>query len=442
MEKRDYAILSGIAVLAITVGGFATNQPLSEYLVSGTTETANTAVMMAWIIWWALVAGFAIAGGVEAWISTETVSELLEGHSLRELGYGTFFGFISSSCSYSAVATAKNFLKQGASAAAALGAYMFAATNLVIEIGIVIWLLLGWQFLLADFLGGLLLIGLMTVGFVYVVPDEMVGQAKQNAVGGREPTEQDPVCGIEVNPDETDHVVETDGGTHYFCSESCAESFDPEEANTTIKDSITSKQGWKRLADKQWKEWSMLWEDIAIGFVFAGILAGFVPDSAWTALFANEILGLPAFVVWTTILGAFIGVATFVCSVGNVLFATVLWTEGLSFGGVLSYIFADLIIPPLMDAYRGYYGGTFAAILSGIIFVAAVISGLVVYIVFASLDLIPPRAGTRIAEIAIELDYKAVLNVLATGLFVVLYYLHRDSSMDSGASGGQGSAAD
>jgi uncharacterized membrane protein YraQ (UPF0718 family) len=352
MEKRDYAILSGIALLAIVVGAFATNRPLGEYLVSGTIETANTAVTMAWITWWALVAGFAIASGVEAWLSTETVSELLEGNSLRELGYGTFFGFVSSSCSYSAVATAKNFFKQGASAAAALGAYMFAATNPVIEIGIVIWLLLGWQFLVADFLGGLLLIGLMTVGFVYVVPGEVIDEARQNAVGGGDPTEQDPVCGMEVNPDETDHVIETDGGTYYFCSESCAESFDPEEANTTIKDSITSKQGWESLADKQWKEWSMLWEDIAVGFVFAGILAGFVPDSAWTALFANELLGVPAFVVWTTILGAFIGVATFICSVGNVPFATVLWTEGLSFGGVLSYIFADLIIPPLMDAYR------------------------------------------------------------------------------------------
>jgi YHS domain-containing protein/uncharacterized membrane protein YraQ (UPF0718 family) len=247
---------------------------------------------------------------------------------------------------------------------------------------------------------------------------------------------------MEVNPEEADHAIETDGGTYYFCSASCAESFDPEAANTTIKDSATSIEGWRSLADKQWKEWSMLWEDIAVGFIFAGILAGFVPDSAWTALFANELLGLPAFVVWTTILGAAIGIATFVCSVGNVPFATVLWTEGLSFGGVLSYIFADLIIPPLMDAYRGYYGGTFAAILSGMIFLAAVLSGLAVYVVFAGLGLIPPRAGTRIAEIAIELDYKAVLNVLATGLFAFLYYLHRDSSMDSGTSGGQGSTAD
>jgi uncharacterized membrane protein YraQ (UPF0718 family) len=143
MEKRDYAILSGIAVLAIIVGAIATNKPLGEYFVSGTLEAANTAVTMAWITWWALMAGFAIAGGVEAWVSSEKVSDLLEVNGPRELGYGTFFGFVSLSCSYSAVATAKNFFKQGASAAAALGTYMFAATNLVIEIGIVIWLLLG-----------------------------------------------------------------------------------------------------------------------------------------------------------------------------------------------------------------------------------------------------------------------------------------------------------
>jgi uncharacterized membrane protein YraQ (UPF0718 family) len=442
MERRDYAILAGIAVLAIAVGAFATNEPLGEFLVSGTVEAATTTVTMAWITWWALVAGFAIAGGVEAWVPSEKVSDLLEGAGPRELSYGALFGFVSSSCSYSAVATAKNFFKKGASAAAALGAYMFAATNLVIEIGIVIWLLLGWQFLLADFLGGLLLIGLIAVGFTYFVPDEVIEQARENAVGDEEPTEQDPVCGMEVDPADTDHAIETDGGTYYFCSASCAESFDPADANTSIRDSMTSYQGWTALADKQWKEWGMLWEDIIVGFVFAGILAGFVPDSVWTALFANEVLGLPAFVVWTTVLGALIGVLTFVCSVGNVPFATILWTEGLSFGGVLSYIFADLIIPPLLDAYRDYYGSRFAAILSGMIFVAAVLSGLAVHAVFAGLGLIPSRAGTQIAEISIGLDYKAVLNVLATGLFAFLYYLHRDSSMESSTGGGQGSAAD
>ena len=243
------------------------------------------------------MAGFAIAGGVEAWVSSEQISDLLEDAGPRELGYGAFFGFVSSSCSYSAVATAKNFFKQGASAAAALGAYMFAATNLVIEIGIVIWLLLGWQFLLADFLGGLLLIGLMAVGFTYLVLDEVLEEARRNAVGDEEPTEQDPVCGMEVNPEEAEYTIKTDGGTYYFCSESCKDSFDPEDANTSVRESATSVEGWRALADKQWKEWGMLWEVIAVGLVFAGILAGFVPDSAWTALFANDLLGLPAFVV-------------------------------------------------------------------------------------------------------------------------------------------------
>ena len=442
MEKRDYAILSGIAVLAITVGAIATKRPLGEFLVSGTVEAASTAIEMAWITWWALVVGFAIAGGVEAWVSSEKISDLLEGNGPRELAYGSFFGFVSSSCSYSAVATAKNLFKKGASAAAALGAYMFAATNLVIEIGIVIWLLLGWQFLVADFIGGLLLIGLMAIGFTYFVPDEVIEAARENAVGDDTPTEQDPVCGMEVNPEETEHVIETDGGTYYFCSEDCKESFDPDEANTTIRESMTSYEGWKGLADKQWKEWGMLWEDIAIGFIFAGILSGFVPDSVWTSLFANEILGLPAFILWTTILGAVIGIITFVCSVGNVPFAAILWTEGLSFAGVLSYIYADLIIPPLMDAYREYYGGTFAAFLSGMIFIAAVLSGLAVYAAFAMIGLIPPRSAATITEISIELDYKAVLNVLATGLFVFLYYLHRESSMDEGSHGEMGSTAD
>ena len=439
MEKRDYAILTSFAVLAIAVGAVTTSKPLMGFLVGGTVEAATTAVTMRWITWWALVLGFAIAGGVEAWVSSEKVSDLLDGASPQELAYGSFFGFVSSSCSYSAVATAKNFFKKGAAAAAALGAYMFAATNLVIEIGIVIWLLLGWQFLVADFLGGLLLMGLMAIGFTYLVPDEVIERARENAIGDETSTEQDPVCGMEVNPEETDHTIEHEGQTYYFCSESRRESFDPEAANTSILDSATSIEGWRGSRTSNGKNGGMLWEDILVGFVFVGILSGFVPDSVWTALFANELLGLSAFVVWTTILGAVIGIVTFVCSVGNVPFATILWAEGLSFGGVLSYIYADPIIPPLMDAYREYYGGTFAAILSGMIFVCAVLA---VYVVFAGLGLIPPRAGTQIAETSIELDYNTVLNVLATGLFAFLYYLHRDSSMESRAGGGQESTAD
>ena len=441
MDRSDYAILSVIAVITVAIGVVTTTKPLGTFVVESTRQAATTTAAMAWITWWALVIGFAIAGGVEAWVSTQQISELLEGHGPRSIGLATFFGFVSSSCSYSAIATAKNLYKKGASAAAALAAFQFASTNLVIEIGIVIWLLLGWEFLLADVVGGLLLIGLMSVGFVYVVPDKILDEARENVTDDEGITVQDPVCGMEVDPEETDYSIEHDGQTYYFCSQPCKDSFDPEEANTSIPEKATSLAGWKSLADKQWKEWAMLWDEIAIGFIFAGLIAGFIPESVWTSVFSGAVFGLPVYVLWTAALGAIIGVVTFVCSVGNVPFGTVLWTKGLPFGSVLSYIFADLIVPPIMKAYDEYYGTTFAAVLSLMIFVSAVIVGFVVHFLFLGLGLIPSRASAQIAEVSIELNYKLVLNVLATAFFAFLYWLHKQDSVAGGERGEEGHAA-
>ncbi|WP_276272533.1 permease [Haloarcula litorea] len=442
MERKEYAILAVVALATVALGVVTTSKPLVSFFVESTRQFLTTTAAMAWITWWALVVGFAIAGGVEAWTSDEKVSDLLEGHGLRELGYGSLFGFVSSSCSYSAIATAKNLFKKGGSAAATLGAFMFASTNLVVEIGIVIYLLLGWQFLVADVVGGFLLIGLMAVGFVYLTPDEVVEQARENVQDAGDATVQDPVCGMELDPDEADHSTEHDGGTYYFCSESCKDSFDPEEANPTIREQATTLSGWKALADKQWSEWGMLWDEIAIGFVFAGLIAGFVPEHVWTSVFSGPTFGLPVYVVWTAALGAVIGVATFVCSVGNVPFGAVLYANGLPFGSVLSYIFADLIVPPIMDAYREYYGTKFAAVLSGMIFVSAVLTGVVVHFVFLGAGLVPPASSVQIAAVEIEMNYKLVLNVLATVLFLVLYWLHRSDSVGDGERGEHAHAAD
>ncbi len=439
MDRTEYPILGAVALAIVALGVATTSRSLVPFFVESTRQFLTTTAAMAWITWWALVVGFAIAGGVEAWTSNEAVSDLLEGHGPREIGYASLFGFVSSSCSYSAIATAKNLFKKGGSAAATLGAFMFASTNLVIEIGIVIWLLLGWQFLVADVVGGLVLIGLMALGFVYLVPDEVVEQARQNVRDEGSPTVRDPVCGMEVDPDETEYSVEHDGRTYYFCSASCKESFDPEEANTTIREKATSLTGWKALADKQFTEWGMLWDEIAIGFVFAGLIAGFVPESVWTSVFSGPTLGLPVYVFWTAILGAVIGVATFVCSVGNVPFGAVLFSNGLPFGSVLSYIYADLIVPPIMDAYREYYGTRFAALLSGMIFVSAVVTGIFVHFVFYGFGLIPDPSSVQIAEVKIEMNYKAVLNALATVLFLFLYWLHRNGSV--GQAGGHGENA-
>lgn len=425
MDRKEYAFLALVALATISIGVVTTSEPLGQFFVESTVSAAQTTVTMAWITWWALVVGFAIAGGVEAWTSSEAISDLFEGHGPRDIGYASLFGFVSSSCSYSAIATAKNLFKKGGSAAATLGAFMFASTNLVIEIGAVIWILLGWQFLVADFVGGFILIVLMVFGFAYVVPDDLIETARQNVSDGNEETVQDPVCGMEVDPEETEYSRKYNGQTYYFCSQSCLESFDPEEANTTVYEQATSLSGWQSLADKQLKEWGMLWDEIAIGFIFAGLIAGFIPDQVWTSVFSGPTFGLPVYVIWTAILGAVIGVITFVCSVGNVPFATILWVNGLPFGSVLSYIYADLIVPPIVEGYREYYGSTFAAVLSGMIFVVAIITGVVIHFLFSSIGLIPPRSSATIAEMSIELDYKAVLNVLATIIFGALYYLHR-----------------
>jgi len=442
MERKEYAILTVIAAATVGVGVVTTTEPLSTFLVESTRQFVTTTAAMAWITWWALVIGFAIAGGVEAWTSDEKVSELLEGHGAREIGYGSLFGFVSSSCSYSAIATAKNLFKKGGSAAATLGAFMFASTNLVIEIGAVIWILLGWQFLLADIVGGFMLIGMMAFGFVYLTPQEVIEEARDNIQEDDDRNARDPVCGMEVDPDETDYSVEHDGRTHYFCSESCKESFDPEEADTTIPEQATSLSGWKALADKQWKEWGMLWDEIAIGFIFAGLIAGFIPEQVWTSVFSGATFGLPVYVFWTAVLGTVIGVATFVCSVGNVPFGAVLFSNGLPFGSVLSYIYADLIVPPIMDAYREYYGTKFAAMLSAMIFVAAVVTGFVIHFVFLGLGVIPDPESVQIAEVQIEMNYKMVLNVLATGFFLFLYWLHRTDSVGESGPGDHAQTAD
>ena len=437
MERRDYLILAGITAVIVAVGAVVTTKPLGVFLVDGTTRAVSTTLTMAWVTWWALVVGFAIAGGVEAWVPSEAVAENLDGYGPRELGLGAFFGFVSSSCSYSAIATAKNLFKKGASAGASLGAFMFASTNLVVEIGFVMWLLLGWQFVLADFAGGLVLILLLAGAFRYLVSDELIETARRNVADESE-TVRDPNCGMDVDPDETDYSKTVDGRTYYFCSESCMTGWDPAEADTTIREQLTSVAGWTALADKQVKEWDMLWDEIALGFVFAGLVAGFVPNAVWQALFTGPAFGLPIYVLWTAILGAVIGIVTFVCSVGNVPFGAILWTQGLPFGGVLSYIYADLVIPPIVEAYTEYYGTTFALVLSSLIFVAAVVTGVLMQFLFGTLGLIPPRSAAHVATMSVQLDYKAVLNVAATLLFALLYWLHTTSRFEETTGHGGG----
>ena len=396
-------------------------------ILTGIADGASLAARMAWETWWALVLGFTLTGIIEEFVSEEDISRLLGDDDWREIGLATLFGVASSSCSFSATATAKTLFKKGASAAAALAAFQFASTNLVIELALVIWILLGWQFVLADFVGGLIAVSVLAVLYKYVFPDAWSEAAREHLLATEEIT--DPVCGMTVDPDAEDAVtLDTDGSTEYFCCTSCRteyqnrqESEESAESETeTWRDRLLSAGRWKRVVRTALRQWDMLWEDIALGFLVAGFVSALTPPASWTALFGFGAEGTLTWVVAGSIVAVLVAAASFVCSVGNVPFALILWRNGVPFGSVMSFIYGDLLIPPLVRAYRRYYGLRMAVAMVGSIFLAAVVAGVSVHYLFGGLGLVPPtgEAGGTPPD-----SYIVALNLVFTPVFLAEVYV-------------------
>jgi uncharacterized membrane protein YraQ (UPF0718 family)/YHS domain-containing protein len=344
------------------------------------------AFLMAWEVWWALVLGFAISAIVQAWVPRERVEAALGGSGARPVALATGLGAASSSCSYAAVAIAKSLFQKGASAAAAL-AFQFSSTNLVVELGIVMWLLIGWQFTLAELVGGLVLVVVMTVLLRLFVSRRLEARAREHA--------RQAVTG---------HQHHSAGGA------------------MTLGQRLTSVRAWSDVAHNFRNDWGMVWKDIAIGFVLAGFV-GQVHDSFWNGLFIS---GAPGGVklVENALVGPVIAVLSFVCSIGNVPLAAVLWSGGIGFAGVIGFIFADLIVLPIVQIYRKYYGTAFALRIVALMFVTMVIAALLVDGLFSAAGLIPHARPSR-ADIfsSIKLDYKLVTNVLGVVVFAALFAL-------------------
>lgn len=350
-------------------------------------ESGKFLAEMVWITWWPIVLGFTISGAIQAFVSQQRMSETLGGDSWREVGLASGFGFISSSCSFGAVATAKSLFKKGASAATSLAAYEFASTNLVIEIGIVIWIVLSPTFMIADFVGGALLIVLLAGAFKYLVPESWIEAARE-------------------------HVRSLDDDEDGGMDEDWVQNHSGQEKLLTLR-------GWRKASKNAIGEWQMLWKELVAGFVIAALIKGFVPESTWEQLFSVFPEGTMGWIVFGVVIGAVIGVLTFVCSVSNVPFALVLWQGGIPFGGVMSYIFADLIVPHIVDMYRKFYGWRMAAVMFVLFFAAAAISGFVIHIVWAGAGLIPARGavgGTKPGW------YTTILNAVFTGVFLLQAY--------------------
>ncbi|WP_277554120.1 permease [Halobaculum limi] len=404
-------------------------------------EALRVALGMAWETWWALVLGFTLTGVVGEFVSEDAMTSLLGDDDWETIGLATAFGAASSSCSYSATSTARVFVEKGASFTASL-AFMFASTDLVIELGLVLWILLGWQFVAADVVGGVIAV-VVVAGLVRrYVPDDWIDAAREHALALGDT--RCAACNMDADPDAPDTVVtEVDGRPQYFCCGGCERAFvAAAEADTDeLPDAsastaggigaaatddasgagpLVSAEGWKRAGRTAIREWDMLWHDIALGFLIAGALEAFVPQSAWLDLFTVVGSSGPTWVVASVVIATLVGVVTFLCSVGNVPFALVLWNNGIAFGGVLAFIYADLVIPPLVSAYRRYYGTRMAATIFVVLFVASVVAGIVIHYLFGFAGLIPPTGVTN----GTAPDwYTLPLNLLFTGVFIAELYV-------------------
>lgn len=322
---------------------------------------------------WALILGFTLSGAVQAFASRNKMKEQLGDDSFKSIFKASFFGIISSSCSYSASALAKSLFSKGANFTSSM-VFMFASTNLVIELGLVLWIMMGWQFALAEFVGGAIMILLLKLLIPRLISAKLIEASRK---------------GIEK----------------------------PDSENSS------RKANWHDAAGYTIGDFKMLRYELVIGFLVAGLAAKLVPESFWNALFlsGNGIITS----VQNVIIGPVIAFISFVCSVGNIPLAATLWHGGISFGGTISFIFADLIALPLVLIYRKYYGTKLAIRLTLVFWLVMSLSGLITEVIFNLLNLIPEMNHKMSHTNQIGANYTTVLNILALTLILWIYWMYR-----------------
>ncbi|AJZ56173.1 putative permease family protein (plasmid) [Paraburkholderia fungorum] len=356
-------------------------------IVSALGHALWMAFTMLWQIFWGLSLGFLFSAVIEVVVSKSEMSKLLPDASPRSLTVASLLGAASSSCSYAAVAMARSIVRKGGDFTAAM-AFQFAATNLVLELGVLMWVLISWQFAAAEFIGGPIMIVVLVLLFRFFLKDllksEAIEQADKGIAGSME-----------------GHAAMSMGEQH-----------------GTWRQRLSSRDGWIAISHSYVMNWAMLWRDIGIGLLIAGALGAWVPDSFWQKFF---LVSHPtAAMIWGAFVGPLIAVASFTCSVGNVPLAAVLWNGGISFGGVASFIFGDLIILPIVNIYRKYYGGRMTVFLAVTFYLAMVSAALVVEALFQSLGWVPTERHTAVVDAAITFNYTTVLDIIFGAVFVVL----------------------
>jgi uncharacterized membrane protein YraQ (UPF0718 family) len=343
---------------------------------------------MTWEIAWALILGFFLSAVVQAVVRRSTVVRLLGDDRPRTLVVAAGLGAASSSCSYAAVALARALFRRGANFTAAM-AFEIASTNLVIEIGVILALLMGWQFTLAEFIGGPIMIVLLAVLFRLFLRERLLREARRQADRG--------VAGSMEGHAAMDMSIAGEG---------------------PFLRRLLSRDGFTSVSHVFVMEWAAIIRDMVIGLVVAGAIAAWVPDSFWRTFF---VAGHPLEAkIWGPLIGPVVAVISFVCSIGNVPLAVVLWKGGISFGGVVAFIFADLIIAPILNIYRKYYGARMAMFILATFYATMAVAGYVIEIAFGGLGLIPDRASAKIPDQGVSWDYTTWLNIVFLALAVAL----------------------
>jgi uncharacterized membrane protein YraQ (UPF0718 family) len=351
------------------------------------------ALGMFWQTGWTLVLGFTISAILQSLVSADQMRQALGRDGVREIALATAAGAASSSCSYASAAITRTLFKKGAALVTSL-AFLFASTNLVLELGIILFILMGWQFMAAEWIGGLLLVAIMSVLVKLTYPKQLAEDARK-------------------------HKEQGEGHQHMAM----------DVKGGSWRDKLANPDARVAIAQNFAMEWMMLWKDLALGFLIGGFLSAFVPDQWWKALFmvdASPWLKVPL----NALLGPIIAMLTFVCSIGNVPLAAVLFAGGAGFGGVIAFLYADLIVIPLLDAYRRYFGWRMAAYIGVVFYVTMVIAALIMELLFTAAGWLPGHtADVRQQMSHFSLNYTFWLNLVFGALAIYWFWLNHRHPM-------------
>jgi uncharacterized membrane protein YraQ (UPF0718 family)/YHS domain-containing protein len=371
-------------------------------------DSLREAFFMFWVTLWALILGFTLSGVVQAFVSKDDMRRVLGDHRPASVVRASGLGMVSSSCSYAASAMAKSLFQKGADFLAAM-VFMFASTNLVIELGVVLLILMGWQFAAAEFIGGPIMIILLVAFGGLVLKQRMTDEARTRLQEGRV------------------------GGHDHHAMVGVSDERQDELERTAWRNKLTSKSAWSDAASYTMADITMLRKELVIGYTVAGFLTVLVPMDVWNDVFFT------GHGFWTSLqnvlIGPFIAFISFVCSIGNVPMAAALWHGGISFGGVIAFIFADLIALPLVLIYRKYYGKKLTFRLFFLFYGVMAAAGLIVEGLFWATGLIPEDRPETIVETSFQWNYTTVLNILFLAVFAVLYWLYRNRERLGGGKG-------